>query len=124
MEKLERLEYIFNTLRNKGLVHTKYDFANKLDYNYSSLCSAMRGDERFLTEPLMTRVATAYLDVFDAGWVLTGKGEPLKSNILKSASEAAEAEELRRDIKSLKAIIETQQKEIEWLRNTISSSLK
>ena len=58
-EKIEKIAYIkdsFNTLRMKGVVRTQGDFAGLLGIAERSLSAAKNGDERYLTESLISRI--------------------------------------------------------------------
>lgn len=59
---MENLEYIvesFRSLKDKGVVHTQRDFANLLGVNEGNLSRALKGDERYLTDGLITKVKNA-----------------------------------------------------------------
>ena len=68
-EKIEKIAYIkdcFNTLRMKGVVKTQGDFAGLLGIAERSLSAAKNGDERYLTESLISRIKSL-MDTMDGG---------------------------------------------------------
>ena len=55
-------EYItnsFKTLKERGVVHTQRDFANLIGTNEGNLSKALKGDEKYLTDNLITKVRNA-----------------------------------------------------------------
>jgi phage repressor protein C with HTH and peptisase S24 domain len=59
MEKALALKYAFEQLRFKGIVKTQKDFASLIDYNPGNLSRAMNGDERYLTDNLLSKAEAA-----------------------------------------------------------------
>lgn len=60
-DKIEKIAYIkdsFNTLRTRGIVKTQGDFAGLLGIAERSLSAAKNGDERYLTENLISRISS------------------------------------------------------------------
>lgn len=81
MDRKEQLGIIYDYLRSKGIVHTKKEFAQKLDMNYSSITSAFGGTEKCLTESLfVSRIGSTFSDIFNKEWLKTGQGPMLKSD--------------------------------------------
>ena len=76
MEKNEILQNIYNKLRFSGAVRSKRDFAEKIDYNYTSTSAAFNGTERYLTDRFFTRILRAFPQV-NEDYVRNGVGEPL-----------------------------------------------
>ena len=68
-EKIEKIAYIkdsFNTLRMKGVVKTQGDFAGLLGIAERSLSAAKNGDDRYLTDSLISRIK-AVMEQMDGG---------------------------------------------------------
>lgn len=55
MEKLDRLKQAYYALRSAGMVHTQKEFARLLGYSESNVSRAFNGDERYLTDALLTK---------------------------------------------------------------------
>ena len=81
MGKLEKLNGVFETLRDRGVVSNKKEFAALLGLNYTNLIAAMNGNERSLTDALVAK-AVALMNTDTAqrtsedGNVLPGKVIP------------------------------------------------
>lgn len=56
MERITALKNAFEQLRFKGIVKTQKDFAALIEYNSGNLSRAMNGDERYLTDNLLSKV--------------------------------------------------------------------
>ena len=56
MDKIVLLKQAFNALRVKGIIKTQKDFANLLGCNEASISRALKGDEKYLTDGLISRV--------------------------------------------------------------------
>lgn len=71
----ERLRKVFEWLRSNGVVKTQKDFASMIDMGANNLSSALKGDERYLTEGLCRRVEKATNGKISYKWMMTGEGE-------------------------------------------------
>lgn len=81
MDRKEQLGIIYDYLRSKGIVHTKKEFAQMLEMNYSSITSAFSGSEKCLTDSLfVSRIGSTFSDIFNKEWLKTGEGSMLKSD--------------------------------------------
>ena len=60
MSKQERLNYIYNDLRSRGIVRTLKDLADLLDVSYGNFTQAVKGDPMRLTDSLMAKVEALY----------------------------------------------------------------
>lgn len=69
----DRLVEAFQYLYNKGLVHTKREFAEKIGFNGSNLSAAMKGDSRYCTDSLMSKVSIAFPEI-NAVYLTKGEG--------------------------------------------------
>lgn len=81
MDRKEQLGIIYDYLRSKGIVHTKKEFSQKLDMNYSSIANAFGGNEKCLTDSLfVSRIGSTFSDIFNKEWLKTGEGSMLKTD--------------------------------------------
>lgn len=81
MDRKEQLGIIYDYLRSKGIVHTKKEFAQMLEMNYSSITSAFSGSEKCLTDSLfVSRIGSTFSDIFNKEWLKNGQGSMLKSD--------------------------------------------
>lgn len=81
MDRKEQLGIIYDYLRSKGIVHTKKEFSQKLDMNYSSIANAFGGNEKCLTDSLfVSRIGSTFSDIFNKEWLKTGEGPMLKTD--------------------------------------------
>jgi phage repressor protein C with HTH and peptisase S24 domain len=77
MTRVEIIKKAFDYLVFKGVITTRADFADAISYNRTNLSSAMNGNEKYLSDSLMGKIAQAF-PVFDKNWLLTGEGAMLK----------------------------------------------
>lgn len=77
MEKKERFNEAFNYLKNKGIVHTQKDVAEKMGSTSPNVSSALKGVESVLTGSFLKRFNEAFGEIFDEQWLLTGDGDML-----------------------------------------------
>lgn len=73
----DRLNEVYEHLRNHFGVHTKTQFAAVLKITQPALSSAMNGNEAYLTDNLFKRICAAYQGVFSLDYLLTGNGQLL-----------------------------------------------
>lgn len=76
--RVERLNEAFNYLRFKGLVKTQKDLAEAIGATAPNVSSALKGDEKFLTDSFIVRFSNVFKEV-SSHWLLTGEGEMLKN---------------------------------------------
>lgn len=57
MDKREKLQSIFDSLRTSGIVTNKKQFAEALGVNYTGIISALNGDNKYLTDSLIAKAA-------------------------------------------------------------------
>ena len=70
----DRLNEVYEHLRNHFGIHTKTQFAAVLKITQPALSSAMNGNEAYLTDNLFKRICAAYQVVFNLDYLLTGRG--------------------------------------------------
>lgn len=73
----DRLNEVYEHLRNHFGIHTKTQFAAVLKITQPALSSAMNGNEAYLTDNLFKRICAAYQGVFNLDYLLTGEGQLL-----------------------------------------------
>lgn len=73
----DRLNEVYEHLRNHFGIHTKTQFAAVLKITQPALSSAMNGNEAYLTDNLFKRICAAYQGVFSLDYLLTGNGQLL-----------------------------------------------
>ncbi|WP_311353977.1 hypothetical protein [Alloprevotella tannerae] len=63
-----------------GLYHTQVEFAEKMKSSKTNVSSALKGDERVLTDRFLKRFYNAFIEnlsQYSLDWLLTGQGEML-----------------------------------------------
>ena len=73
----DRLNEVYEHLRNHFGIHTKTQFAAVLKITQPALSSAMNGNEAYLTDNLFKKICAAYQGVFNLDYLLTGNGQLL-----------------------------------------------
>lgn len=66
MDKVERLQFAYNSLRLKGVCKSQKDFANLLGITPPSISKAMNGDPKYLTDNLLAKVDALLSDGISA----------------------------------------------------------
>lgn len=72
----DRLSEVVKYLRFRGFASTQKEVAALLGMSPANLSSALRGDSRYLTDGLATKVCTNFVFI-NKDWLLTGEGEML-----------------------------------------------
>lgn len=65
-------------LKEKHIIMSQKDLAEKMDADATTLSRAIKGQERYLTEKFLYRFNTATNGIFNLDWLLYGEGEMLK----------------------------------------------
>lgn len=89
MDRAERFNILYNTLRDMGLFHTQVEFAEIMKSSKTNVSSARKGDERVLTDRFLKRFYKAFvknLSQYSLGWLLTGQGEMLVRDVNTSTN--------------------------------------
>ena len=73
----DRLNEVYEHLRNHFGIHTKTQFAAVLKITQPALSSAMNGNDAYLTDNLFKRICAAYQGVFNLDYLLNGTGSLL-----------------------------------------------
>lgn len=79
MDKKNRFYEAFQYLRNKGIVHTQKDLAERIGSSQANISSAIKGVERVLTDRFLHRFNSAFGNIFSEDWLLYGKGTMLSA---------------------------------------------
>ena len=80
MEKNERLKEAFIYLKNQGKVHTQADVAKKMNATAPNISAALKGEKKVITDSFLKRFNSAFDEVFNLDWLMTGEGEMLTCN--------------------------------------------
>ena len=118
----DRLNEVYEHLRNHFGIHTKTQFAAVLKITQPALSSAMNGNEAYLTDNLFKRICAAYQGVFNLDYLLTGEGELLNDKAVTQTEKAANPtlfEQAANIIDLYAGLI----KEIESLRTDLNAEL-
>lgn len=86
-ERAKRLHEAYEYLRNKGIVHTQADVANKMGATQPNVSSALKGDEKVLTDRFCKRFNLAFGNIFDENWLLTGDRDMLRPQIIQQTGD-------------------------------------
>lgn len=73
----QRIYAAFSYLRQAGIVKTQQEMADIMGANKTTVSQALNGNEQYLTDKFLSRFNAAAGDIFNIGWLLTGKGEML-----------------------------------------------
>lgn len=84
MSRAERLNEAYNYLRFKGIISTQKDVAIAMNSTQPNVSSALRGEEKVLTDNFLQRFSNAYEDI-SSYWLLTGEGSMIVGNNQGSA---------------------------------------
>lgn len=76
LERKERLNEVYEHLHNQCGVHTKAEFADKIQYARAYVSSALNGNEKYLTDKLFRSICEKFPQ-FNLDYLLTGNGELL-----------------------------------------------
>ncbi|MDR1199282.1 MAG: hypothetical protein LBK94_09795 [Prevotellaceae bacterium] len=82
--KTEKLNEVYEYIRTLGEIHTKKDFANKIEFDKANLSSAFNGDERYLTDGLFKKICEKYPDLFNVNYFLKDEGKMTKNIVNQS----------------------------------------
>lgn len=74
LERKERLNEVYEHLHNQCGVHTKAEFADRIQYARAYVSSALNGNEKYLTDKLFRSICEKFPQ-FNLDYLLTGNGE-------------------------------------------------
>jgi len=75
--RCERILAAFAHLKEKGLVKTQQDVADMMGANKTTVSQAFKGSEKYLSDKFLARFNATFNDMFNIGWLITGKGDML-----------------------------------------------
>lgn len=78
MEMVERFREAFEYLYNIGAIHTKKDLAEKMKVSRGSVQNAYAGNESYMNDSFMKKLARTFPGVLNLEWLLYGTGEMLQ----------------------------------------------
>lgn len=76
--KESRLQSAYGELLKRNLVSTKKEIAKKMHATAPNVSSAFKGDPKVLTDNFLVRFNSAFGNIFDLDWLMTGKGSMLR----------------------------------------------
>ncbi len=74
MDKKQRINEVFNFLRDNGFIHTQKDLAMALGSTSPNVSRMLKGDQKVLTDNICVRIQKAF-PVISANWLMSGEGE-------------------------------------------------
>lgn len=74
MNRIDRLNEVYEWLRYKKLISSKKEFAAHIGVDKTNLSSAFNGRDKYLTNNLFAKIANAFPQL-NLDWLLTGEGE-------------------------------------------------
>lgn len=77
MDKIERINAVFDYLRYKNIIKTQTDVAAALGSTQQNVSAALKGNEKVLTDNFLMRFLVAFPDIFSTRWLMTGEGNML-----------------------------------------------
>ncbi len=80
MDKISKLQQMFEYAKQKGICKTKQEFAKHIGIANSNLSSAFNGDTRYLNDNLLKRINESLENVFSLEWLMYGTGEMYAHN--------------------------------------------
>jgi hypothetical protein len=126
IQKIERLQKMYDYARSNNLCKNKATFADLVGFAASNISRAFSGVPRYLTDSLLTRINQAIGCPFSTSWVLYGEGDmfaqsaPAAPEQEVSVSTNQPVQELvvssdSARVRELEYVIETQKKLIDML---------
>ena len=120
MDREDRLNEVYEYVHEYFNIHTKKDFAEKINYDRAYISSAMNGNERYLTDKLFRSICEVFPGVFNLNYLLTGEGTLLADKVkvedLQSKGTTNYADEL---IASLRHQLDDKERIIRLLEQKI-----
>lgn len=80
MDKMNRLQCVYDYARSKSVCRTKQEFAAFLGVQYTNLTRAMNGDTRYLTDKLLIKINECFDNIFSLEWLMYGTGEMMANS--------------------------------------------
>lgn len=89
MGRADRLKKAYNYLKYRGVISTQTDVAKAMNSTQPNISSALKGDEKVLTDSFLTRFSNSFEDI-SSSWLLTGNGNMLNSDTPEQLTEPRE----------------------------------
>lgn len=89
MSRADRLKKAYNYLKYRGVISTQTDVAKAMNSTQPNISSALKGDEKVLTDSFLTRFSNSFEDI-SSSWLLTGNGDMLNSDTPEQLTEPRE----------------------------------
>lgn len=126
IQKVERLQKMYDYARSNNLCKNKATFANLVGFAASNISRAFSGVPRYLTDSLLTRINQAIGCPFSTSWVLYGEGDMFaqsapaapEQEVSVSTHQPVQEMVVSSDsarVRELEYVIETQKKLIDML---------
>lgn len=77
MERADRFNKAYEYLKNRGVVHTQKELAQKMQATAPHVSLAMKGESKYLTDNFLRRFNEAFGNVFSLQWLILGEGDML-----------------------------------------------
>ena len=78
MTKLNRLKKAISYLKGREIIFNQKDIVEKMGVNKSSVSSALRGNEKYLTNSFLIKFCNTF-NCINYNWLITGKGNMLNN---------------------------------------------
>lgn len=126
IQKVERLQKMYDYARSNNLCKNKATFADLVGFAASNISRAFSGVPRYLTDSLLTRINQAIGCPFSTSWVLYGEGDMFaqsapaapEQEVSITTSQPVQEVVVSSDsarVRELEYVIETQKKLIDML---------
>lgn len=89
MSRADRLKKAYNYLKYRGVISTQTDVAKAMNSTQPNISSALKGDEKVLTDSFLTRFSNSFEDI-SSSWLRTGEGSMLNSDTPEQLTEPRE----------------------------------
>jgi len=76
MTKLDRLKKAISYLKGNDTIFNQKDIVEKMSVNKSSVSSALKGNEKYLTDSFLMKFCNTF-NLINYNWLITGKGSML-----------------------------------------------
>ena len=87
MERADRLRKAFDYVKSRGYVHTQKDLSIRMQASEGNVSKALKGEGQILTDSFLRRFNTAFDNIFNSDWLLTGNGEMLEATEATAADQ-------------------------------------
>lgn len=79
--RVGRMTTAYEYLKSIGKAHKQQDVAVKMGTDKANVSRAMKGDEKYLTDRFLHRFNSAFDNIFNDEWLISGNGEMLAQDI-------------------------------------------